>query len=125
MKKSIIKPLVFIILYALGIAHINVLFRFVCEKPLPTIMWWLSVVFIINGLMLFMLSIIKKLPDKVYKCLLIGKILFTVIGAILFIVSAFLFISNIFISILLIISVTLIFTILVLLQYWIVKQKEE
>ena len=64
MKKNIIKPIVFIILYALGIAHINVLFRFVCEKPLPTIMWWLSVVFIINGLMLFMLSIIKNYQIK-------------------------------------------------------------
>lgn len=125
MKKNIVKIIIFAVVYSLAFAHIEILLRFVCGEPLQALMWWLSVVFLINGLISFLLSSKKNLSNKLHKHFLICEILFTAIGLILFVADAFLFISKIYISILLIISVVLIFTTLVLLQYWFVKQKEE
>lgn len=123
-KKNKIKSAIFTIIYILSLAHICILFRFICPNPLQTFLWWISVALIISGLAMILLSINKEIKEKKRKYLLPCIILFSVIGGVVFTINAFLFIDDLFVSILLVLSVLLVFIAFVLLQHWVIALKD-
>lgn len=124
MKKEKIRNFIFTIIFILGLTHIFILFRFLISDPLQSFLWGISVIFLISGLAFFLLSINKKFVKLKKRRLFLCEVLFTCIGAIIFITNSFIFIKKILISVLLVISVTLVFISLVLLQKWIVQDNK-
>lgn len=125
MNKNKIKGSIFTALFIVCLTLIATLFRLVFDDSLKATLWWLATIFLITGLVSFIMSANKSTREKNHKRLMICKILFTTVGGVLFIVNSFVFISNFLVSILLVIVVSVFFAALALLPYCFADEKEQ
>ncbi len=124
MNKNKIKWIVFTALFVVCLSLIATLYRFVFEDPLQAALWWLATVFLIAGLATFMMSANKSAREKMPKRLMVCKIVFTTVGGVLFIVNSFVFVSDLLLSILLVIVVSVFFAAFALLPHCFAEEKE-
>ena len=119
LKKYKIRKIVFGIAKFLSMTFSLVLLELVISDNLQAILWWGAIEFLFLGLVAFLTSANRINNPKIKRGLFIEKVIFTSVGAGLLIADSFLFIKELLVSFMLILSVGLGFIAIVLYRYWI------
>ena len=106
MNKKFIKAIISLVIFMLGISHVFVLFRFVCNDMFEGVLWGVAIALLLTGLICFILPYAKQdEQDRIKKVRFIGKIICTILGGVLFVVDSVVFIEDVIVTILLLLSV--------------------